>query len=567
MTDIDTRPESLLDQRDAIDLLACQNEVLELVSQGASRTVLLDCITKGLERLIPGSYCSALVLDRAAGSLRHGSAPSLPADYRAAIDGLVPGPGVGSCGSAAYLGEPVVAADIETDERWDSFRASAVAAGLRSCWSTPIRGNAGAVVGTFAVYRDRPYSPTEREQRIVERLSYLAGVAIEHAAMFRALSESEERFRRAFEDNAVAMALLDTAGHFTRVNDALVRLTGLPAERLTRSDLVDIFAPSERERLLTCLDEVRLGQERSRLLETRITRPAGDDAVVSLTMSLVRGAENEPVQLSVNMLDVTQRIAAQEERRARLEAELARRSAEAASRAKSQFLSAMSHEMRTPLQAITGFVELLSTLPMDAARRNEALRHISAGARHLLELVDDTLDLARIEAGALPLTLNDVSVADVAGEVLDLLAPLAEQHAVRLVLEPTDAVVVADDRRLRQVLINLVSNAISYGGSGGLVAAAARHIDDHVRITVTDNGPGIAPELNERLFEPFFAPDANRRQAASDNDRPAPGANGIGLGLMLARGLSEAMGGRLELSPADGGGTVAMVALRAGGAG
>ena len=133
-------------------------------------------------------------------------------------------------------------------------------------------------------------------------------------------------------------------------------------------------------------------------------------------------------------------------------------------------------------------------------------------------------------------------------------------------LEPTDELVVTDDRRLRQVLINLVSNAISYGGSGGLVAVGARHVDDHVRITVTDNGPGIAPELSERLFEPFFAPEAHRRQTARD-DRPAPGADGIGLGLMLARGLSEAMGGRLELSPADGGGTVAMVALRTGGAG
>lgn len=567
MTGIDTRAESPTEQRDAVDLLACQNEVLELLSQGASQAVLLDCITTGLERLMPGSHCSVLVLDRAGGSLRHGSAPSLPAEYLAAIDGLVPGPNAGSCGAAAHLGEPVIAVDIDTDERWDSFRADAAAAGLRACWSTPIRGNAGAVVGTFAVYHCHPHSPTKREQRVVERLSYLAGVAIEHAAMLRALSESEERFRRAFEDNAIAMALLDTAGHFTRVNDALVRLTGLSAERLTRSHLVDVISPNERQCLLACLDEVRLGRQRSRLLESRVTRPAGDEAVVSLTMSLVRGAEDEPVQLSVNMLDVTERIAAQEERRARREAEFARRSAEAASRAKSEFLSAMSHEMRTPLQAITGFVELLSTLPLDAARREEALRHISAGARHLLDLVDDSLDLARIEAGALPLTLKDVSVADMTGEVLDLLAPLAAQHTVRLVVDSTDEVVVADDRRLRQVLINLVSNAISYGGSGGVVAVAARHCGDLVRITVTDHGPGIAPELSERLFEPFFAPEVHRCQAPPRNDHPAPGADGIGLGLMLARGLCEAMGGRLELSPAEGGGTVATVALRAGGAG
>ncbi|TAM91406.1 MAG: PAS domain S-box protein, partial [Jatrophihabitans sp.] len=543
------------DQRDAADLLACQNRVLELVSRGASRTVLLDCITRGLERLIPGSRCSVLVMDRGNDALRHGSAPSLPASYLAAIDGLVPGPEAGSCGSAAYLGEPVVAVDIDTDRRWDSYRASAAAAGLRACWSTPIRGAAGAVVGTFAVYHDVPHSPSGREQRVVEQLSYLAGVAIEHAAMFRALSESEERFRRAFEDNAIAMALVDAAGRFTRVNDALVRLTGVPAERLADVTLADVVAPGERARLQACIDQVRFGRERSRLLESRIRRPADQDAIVSLTMSLVRGAEDEPVQLSVNMLDVTERIAAQEERRARHEAELARRGAEAASRAKSQFLSAMSHEMRTPLQAITGFVELLTTLPLDATRRDEALRHINAGARHLLELVDDSLDLARIEAGALPLTLRDLPVATAVGEVLDLLAPLAGQHAVHLVAEPIDAWAVADDRRLRQVLINLVSNAISYGGSGGSVTVAAGRDGDLVRITVTDHGPGIAADLGERLFEPFFVPESRRDRRADPEGRAAPGAGGIGLGLMLARGLSEVMGGRLELSAADGGGT------------
>lgn len=565
MTGLDARPESLHDQRDAADLLACQNRVLELVSRGASRTVLLDCITRGLERLIPGSRCSVLVMDRGNDALRHGSAPSLPASYLAAIDGLVPGPEAGSCGSAAYLGEPVVAVDIDTDRRWDSYRASAAAAGLRACWSTPIRGAAGAVVGTFAVYHDVPHSPSGREQRVVEQLSYLAGVAIEHAAMFRALSESEERFRRAFEDNAIAMALVDAAGRFTRVNDALVRLTGVPAERLADVTLADVVAPGERARLQACIDQVRFGRERSRLLESRIRRPADQDAIVSLTMSLVRGAEDEPVQLSVNMLDVTERIAAQEERRARHEAELARRGAEAASRAKSQFLSAMSHEMRTPLQAITGFVELLTTLPLDATRRDEALRHINAGARHLLELVDDSLDLARIEAGALPLTLRDLPVATAVGEVLDLLAPLAGQHAVHLVAEPIDAWAVADDRRLRQVLINLVSNAISYGGSGGSVTVAAGRDGDLVRITVTDHGPGIAADLGERLFEPFFVPESRRDRRADPEGRAAPGAGGIGLGLMLARGLSEVMGGRLELSAADGGGTVATVALPAGG--
>lgn len=282
-------------------------------------------------------------------------------------------------------------------------------------------------------------------------------------------------------------------------------------------------------------------------------------------MSLMRGARGEPVQLNVNMLDVAERLAAQEERRARREAVVARRTAEAASRAKSAFLSAVSHEMRTPLQAITSFAGLLGTLPMDTTRRDQALRSITAGATHLLELVDDTLDLARIEAGALPLTLQPVRVDAIVGEVIEFLAPVAVQHSVQLRRDAAGAVVLADHRRLRQVLINLVSNGIRYSGSNGLVSVGATGLGDCVRIAVVDNGPGIDPALGARLFEPFFRPDAEAVADVRTNCRPSPGADGIGLGLMLARGLTEAMGGRLELGSARGGGTVATVSLRGAG--
>ena len=116
--------------------------------------------------------------------------------------------------------------DIVVDARWIAYRAVAQLAGLRACWSTPILGSSSTVVGTFAVYHADVHHPTLREQRIVEQLSYLASVAIEHEAAIGALTVSEERFRRAFEDSAVAMGLLDHAGVLTRANDALLRLTG-----------------------------------------------------------------------------------------------------------------------------------------------------------------------------------------------------------------------------------------------------------------------------------------------------------------------------------------------------
>lgn len=561
MTALDDRARATLDPHDANGVLACQSEVLELIATGAALPVMLGPITTAIERLMPGSRCSILLLDPDSGTLRHGSAPSLPPDYLAAIDGLAPGPDVGSCGAAAFHVQPVVVADIETDARWADFRVAARAAGLRACWSTPIVGNEATAIGTFAVYHGDVHAPTEREREVVARLSYLASVAIEQAATVRALSESEERFRRAFEDNVVGMALLDTAGRFTRANDALRALTGDSPVVAAGAGLADLVEPAERARVDAAVRDVAGGRRGSALFETRLQRPDGTAAAVSTTVSLIRGARGEPLQLSVTMLDITERLAAQEERRARHEAEVARRTAEAASRAKSRFLSTVSHEMRTPLQAINGFVELLGTLDLDESRRRQALGHITEGTGHLLALVDDTLDLARIEADALPLQREPVALADVLADVVDFLAPVADLRAVRLDRGPASGVVLADRRRLRQVVINLVSNGIRYSGRDGVVRVGSQcHDSGTAHLTVTDNGPGIPSHLRARLFEPFTRLDDTR---ADDGSPEGVSGEGIGLGLMLARGLTEAMGGRLTLAGGEAGGTVAEVALPA----
>ncbi len=227
------------------------------------------------------------------------------------------GPAAGSCGTAAFTGVRVVAEDVDTDVRWEAFRDVVRSTGLRSCWSTPVLGRAAQVVGTFAVYHPHPHCPSEREERLVDRLTDLASVAMEHARL-------------------------------------------------------------------------------------------------------------------------------QLERRARLEAEVARSTAEQHARATSDFFTGVSHEMRTPLQAITGFTELLGTLDLDAARRAEALQHIDRAAHHLLALVDDTQDLARLDAGVLPLFPEVVDVGDAVDEVAELLGPLADQEGVRLTTRVGDEQVAAD---------------------------------------------------------------------------------------------------------------------------
>jgi len=556
-----------LDHADSLDLLRRQASVLELIAAGTPLAEVLTCVAVALEELIEDSRCSILLFDPATATLHHGAAPSLPITYSARIDGLPVGPQEGSCGAAAYLGTPVVAADIRIDARWQRFRDVATPYGMRSCWSSPIQGRTG-IVGTFAVYHDHPHRPPLRERRLVERFTHLASVAIDHAGLFGALAESEDRFRRAFEDNAVGMLLARVDGRMVRVNRALRDMLGRTESQLLGCTLDEVVSPTAG----TAGQLERLARDRAGSVHYEATARHTDGRTIDLAVaaSVVSGADGVPVNLSVNLLDITQRRAAERERRARREAEVARAAAEAASRAKSEFVAALNHELRTPLQAITGFTELLRTLDLPPDRRQTALEHIDAAAGHVLSMADDLLDIAKIEADALPIRVEPVELCGLLEEVLALLAPLAAAHDVILrppVLASTvlagRGAVRADRRRLRQVLINLVTNGVRYNRAGGWVEIGAAYSmagdsgagdsgASTVTVAVRDSGRGIPAEMMSRLFTPFD------RLGAECSAEP-----GAGLGLVVARALTQAMDGTLEIRTAAETGTTAEITLPA----
>ncbi|NKQ52510.1 GAF domain-containing protein [Amycolatopsis sp. K13G38] len=524
---------------DTVALLRRQTAVLERIAAGAPLAEVLTEVVTAFEDLVPRSRCSILLLDAATATLRHAAAPSLPADYSAEIDGLLIGREAGSCGSAAYLGVPIVAEDIASDPRWVAFRGAAGRAGLRACWSTPIRGRAG-VLGTFAVYHDTPHRPSLREERLVDQLTHVASVAIDHDGLFGALAESEERFRRAFEDNVVGMALTDVGGTVARVNHALCELLGCSEFELIGARLDTVLVPARPLE----------GRAFPAEYEATARGSGGRELDLLVTVSPVRDTHGATVRLSVTVLDVTQRRAAEAERRRRHEAETARSAAEVASKAKTDFIAALGHELRTPLQAITGFTELLGELDLSRQRRRAALEHIDSACRHILSLVDDVLDVSRIEAGALSLHPADVDVDAVVAEVVALLEPLAEAERVTVRRSGRAGTVFGDPRRVTQVLLNLVGNAIRYNRAGGAVDVEAARAGDHVVVAVRDTGAGLAPEHLERLFVPFDRLGADRDQ-------------GVGLGLPLARGLTEAMDGTLDVVSAPEEGTTVTVSLPA----
>jgi signal transduction histidine kinase len=231
--------------------------------------------------------------------------------------------------------------------------------------------------------------------------------------------------------------------------------------------------------------------------------------------------------------------------RKRAEAALvaARDLAEQASRAKSEFLSRMSHELRTPMNAVLGFGQLLEMDPQLDPLHLMHVREILRGGRHLLVLIDEVLDLARVEAGRIEIELAPVSLATLLEESLALVRPLAQARGVQLAAAvPQQALVLADATRLRQVLINLLSNAIKYNPDAGEVHVdAVRAEAGGWRIRVADTGPGIPAEQRAHLFEPF-----NRLGAELG------GVQGIGIGLVITRRLVEAMGGSIGLDSPPG---------------
>jgi signal transduction histidine kinase/DNA-binding NarL/FixJ family response regulator len=224
---------------------------------------------------------------------------------------------------------------------------------------------------------------------------------------------------------------------------------------------------------------------------------------------------------------------------ARQESVTAQVEAERLNLAKSGFLSRVSHELRTPLNAILGFGQLLEREELEPDQQ-ETLDQMLAGGRHLLAIVDDLLDLSRIETGEMRLSVEPVQISDAVAEARSLLSQMASTAAVGVRQRPIDPdlYVRADRQRLLQVMLNLISNAIKYNRRGGnVVIGAARTDAGPVRIEIADTGIGIARDLIDQLFTPFERLDAASR-----------GIEGTGLGLAVARGLVEAMGGTLGLS-------------------
>ena len=348
-----------------------------------------------------------------------------------------------------------------------------------------------------------------------------------------ALAESERRFLDILDHSPAAIFLKDLDGRYSFVNRSFLDMAGKTrTEIIGNTDhalfpprLADMYRGNDRRVIEsgTSLDFEEIGVEED--LQPR---------VFHASKFALRDAAGRAYAVCGVLTDITER------KRAEQAISIARREAERANRAKSDFLSRMSHDLRTPLNAVLGFAQLLDMDDLSPEQRESVSQILEAG-RHLLDSMNEVLDISRIESGNLSLSPEPVAVAEIIDQVVRLMRPLGSARHIEVRALPSTAeerFVRADRQRLNQILLNLMSNAIKYNRPGGSVTVSCDEAAGRrVRISITDTGVGIRPDKLALLFTPFERLGADQT-----------GIEGTGLGLALSRGLAEAMGGRIGVA-------------------
>lgn len=356
----------------------------------------------------------------------------------------------------------------------------------------------------------------------------------------QALREAEHKYRAIFENAIEGIFQSTPEGKFLSVNPALARMFGYDSPEELIAKVNDIqqtiyVDPKRREEFKQAIE----AHGSVELFEYEIFRKDQTRRWLCENSRAVRDSDGKVSYYEGTVEDTTERRRVEE--------------VERANKAKSEFLSRVSHELRTPLNAILGFGQLLERQNPTEKQRGR-IRHIVNAGQHLLGLINEVLDISRIETGKMQVSLEPVSVSDALAEAIDLLRPLASQRKVQLSADvdvEASVHVMADRQRLKQVLLNLLANGVKYIPEGGSVSVScADSASENLRVSIADTGPGIPQEKISRLFTPFDRLGAEQSKI-----------EGTGLGLALSRRLMEAMRGSIGVDSVVGKGTTFWVEL------
>lgn len=515
-----------------------QAAILERIATNAPLQGTLDELVAHVEDQIPGAIGSLLLVDADGRRLRCASVRGLPPAFAAGCDGLLIGPNTGSCGTAAYLREPVFVTDIWTDPLWIEHRDNARRHGLRACWSMPIlsrrRSERTMPLGTFAVYFRQQAAPEPVHRDVLAHAEYLACIALEADSTLRELRESDARLRM-FVDHA-------TDGFFVHdgVTDAVVEVNQQACASLgyTREELIgaatSLFDPNaSREKL----DEI-----------TR--RLAGGEIVTFDSRHIRKDGGSFPVEVRIRAFEARGQmfhLALVRDTTARRELEDQLRHSQKME-AVGRLAGGVAHDFNNLLTVINGYTDvLLDQIPPDEPEHTDLAMIRDAGDRAAV-LTAQLLAFSRRTIIA-PKALNLNVLVDRLVKMCKRI--IGENIVLTTHLDPELDAVMADAGQMEQVVMNLVVNARDAMPRGGRLSIATSNsralTGSYVRLSVSDTGEGMTDEVRARVFEPFFT--------------TKPQGQGSGLGLATAYGIVEQANGQLRVESTPGKGSSFSVIL------
>jgi PAS domain S-box-containing protein len=391
------------------------------------------------------------------------------------------------------------------------------------------------------------FSLGEFQDRAGKKLAVVVRDRSEQLRIQTVMEARELEFRSVLENVQEVVFRTDLEGRWSFLNPAWTTLTGFTvAESLGRSFL-DFAVPEDRleraERFWTLMEQGCSVLRR----EVRYRTASGEVRWAEIHARLLFNTQGDTIGTCGTLRDIQDRRAAQQQQ------EEARKYAESCNAAKNEFLSRASHELRTPMNAILGFAQLLELQNLEP-KQAQQVQGILRGGRHLMGLLDELIDISRIESGNLKLHLEPVKLAGVVRAAVDLIRPQAEKRAIAIELgDFGETCVLADARRLTQVLLNLATNAVKYNRDGGFIAMSGHPAEgQRTRLLVRDSGAGLTNDEMARLFQPFERLQAERSKV-----------QGNGLGLAVTKHLMEAMGGAIGVESQPGAGSTFWIELPA----
>ncbi len=429
-------------------------------------------------------------------------------------------------------GKPAAIFDVSQIEEWQAHPDYLEK--VRSALHIPLRGEPRSAI-LVCTHSERGYFG-QKQLNLARRFSLLASQAMLNLDLQQTINERDRFFTLSLD----MMGIVGFDGFFRQFNPAWETLW--PRDDLLARPLVDFVHPEDREKTQAGLQRLVTGAAEKISFENRYISQDGSYRWLLWSAA----AYNDERLIYVVARDITERKLAE------AETQLARITAEKANRAKSEFLSNMSHELRTPLNGILGYAQILKRSGELSPLMRDGLNIIQQSGEHLLTLITDILDLSKIEAGKLELAPIDFNFANFLGGVAGIMRIRAQQKGIAFDIQELGVFPVAvrgDEKRLRQVLINMLNNAVKFTDHGSVTLRVSRLESPagglRVRFEVVDTGIGIAPDQISRIFKPFEQVSDARRKA-----------EGTGLGLSITQRLVELMGGELKVQSEVGRGSI-----------